>query len=404
MKEKLTRNIGLKILSILLAALLWLLITNVDDPIMTKDFTNVAVDILHANEIASLGQVYEIIEGANINFTVAARRSVRDDLNASDFRVTADLAKLSDVNAVSIEIKCPRYGDQISITKGLNQVMKVKLEKLAKKSIKVDVLQKGKPAKGFYVYKKNTNTIINVFGPESKIEKIEQIAVEVDVTDYDGPSFRTSEKPKALDAEGNEIDASNLKFSETSISAWIGIYKTKKINVEITPTGRPADGYTIADVDYEPKKIEIAAEDYLLNQIDDITVTEDITGATKDIEKEINLQEQLPEGVILVGESPTAVVNVKIEEAETKQISYEPGELEVKNMPSNLTLTYLMTGPIILNVKGPAKELKDITEYNLKPYIDISDYSAGLHTVDIKAETGGYSYLAGNPTVNIRLV
>ena len=104
MKEKLTRNIGLKILSIVLAAILWLVITNIDDPIKTKNFYNVPVEILNEDAIASLNQVYDIKEGETIDFTVAARRSIIENLALSDFRVTADFSKLSDVNAVTIDI------------------------------------------------------------------------------------------------------------------------------------------------------------------------------------------------------------------------------------------------------------------------------------------------------------
>lgn len=402
MKEKLTRNIGLKILSIILAALLWILITNVDDPITTYSFANVKVDVLNENAIKALGQVYSITEGQTIDIKFAARRSVRADLAVSDFKVTADLSKLSDVNAVSIKITCPRYSDQVTILNNY-QIMKVDLEKVASKQFKVNVVQKGNSPKGYYVYEKKTLTLLNVSGPKSKIDSISQIVVEVDVSNLEA-SYQIREKPKALDADGKEIDSSNLKFSEDSVLTNIGIYRTKKIDLKIIPTGSPAEGYIMTDKDYEPKTIEVAADNYILSKLDDLTVTEDITGATKDIEKEINLQEQLEEGVILVEESPTAVVNIKIEKADFKDISFMPGALEVRNKSSNLNLTYMTSGPIILRITGPADELKDISASDLKPYIDLSDYSAGLHTVDVKADLAGASRLANDPTVYISLV
>ena len=38
MKDKLTRNIGVKILSVVIAAFLWLVITNVNDPVKSRTF------------------------------------------------------------------------------------------------------------------------------------------------------------------------------------------------------------------------------------------------------------------------------------------------------------------------------------------------------------------------------
>jgi len=402
MKEKLTRNIGLKVLSLILAAILWLVITNVDDPVTTKYFDNVPVQILNEDEITKLGQVYEIVEGKTINFTVAARRSIKDNLTVSDFKVTADFSKLSDVNAVTINIYCPRYGSEVTVTNGLYQVMKVNLEALAEKHFKVNVIQKGEPAEGYYVAEKTANTIIRVSGPKSKIERIAEIVVDVDVSDVAG-SFRTSEEPKALDEDGKEIDSSNLKFSDTSVPVNIGMYRTKKIDMQIVPTGKPADGYVMTTLDYEPKTIEIAGTDDALNSIDQLTVNENIDGANQNIEKEINIQEQLPEGIILVGDNQTAVINIAIVKADTKEVLIWPADIDIKNKPDNINVTWQNIAPISVKVTGPADEVADVTVNTLKPYIDLNSYSNGSYDIAIGISVTGYVTLLNNPTGRILL-
>ena len=357
MKEKLTRNIGLKILSIILAVILWLVITNVDDPVKTKNFYNVPVEILNVDAIASLNQVYDIIEGETINFTVAARRSIKDNLTSSDFKVTADFSKLSDVNAVAINISCPRYGDKVVVTDGLYQVMKISLEDLAEKHFKVNVVQKGVPAKGYYVSEKTANTIIRVSGPISKIESISQIVVEVDVTEEAG-TYRTTEQPKALDKDGKEIDSSNLEFSDKTVTINIGMYKTKTIDLLITTSGKPADGYIMTAVDYEPKTIVIAGDNEALSKIQSLSAQEDIDGAAQDIKKEINLQEQLQEGLILIDENQTAVINIKIEKAKTKELTLKPEDINYKNKPEGLDIGFLTNAPIVIKVTGPESVIR----------------------------------------------
>jgi YbbR domain-containing protein len=400
MKEKLTRNIGLKVLSVILAAILWLVITNVDDPVKSEDFTNVPVEILNEDAIASLDQVYEIIEGETIDFTVAARRSIADNLTTSDFKVTADFAKLSDVNAVTINITCPRYGDDVTVTDGLYQVMKVNKEDLAEKHFKVNVIQKGEPAEGYYVAEKTANTILRVSGPKSKIERIKDVIVEVDVTEISG-SFRTTEEPKALDEEGNEIE--DLKFSENMVTINVGVYETKTINLQIAATGEPADGYVMTNIEYEPKTIEVAGDNNAFDNISSLSITENITGENNNIEKEINLQEQLEEGIILVGGSQTAVINITIEKEETKELTIWPGDIKTKNLGDTLELNYVTTGPITVRVKGPAKELADISRTSLKPYIDLSNYAIGTYAVAIEVELLSHTTLANSPTVNVNL-
>ena len=89
MKNKLTRNWGLKIASFLSAAVLWLVVTNINDPIVPYRVTDVPVTIKNTNLITDRGQVYEVLDGTDVIdvVTVSAPRSIIDAL---DKRYTRD--------------------------------------------------------------------------------------------------------------------------------------------------------------------------------------------------------------------------------------------------------------------------------------------------------------------------
>ncbi|HWT27140.1 MAG TPA: CdaR family protein [Mobilitalea sp.] len=402
MKEKLTRNIGLKVLSIVLAALLWLIITNVDDPIVPKQFRNVPVEILNENAISKLNQFYDITEGETIDFTVEARRTIADDLTVSDFDVTADFADLSVVNAVPINITS-RYGSEVVVTDGKNQTMKVSMEPKTYKDFKVDVVQKGKPAEGFYVGEKTASpNIIQVTGPKSRIDKIAEVVVDVDVTGVTGP-YHTIVRPKVLDANGKEIDASKLIFSEEYINVNIVLYKTKKIDLQVSPTGQPAHGYVITKVEFEPKSIVVAGADNVLNSTAFISIPESIAGATSNIEKQINLDEALPEGLVLVGEDKTAVVNITIDRLVTSDITVLPGDIEVRNKPEGTKVSFNTVDPVTVSIAGPSSLLEKTSTDTLKPFIDLTNYSIGTYTLPIRVEMDPSMTLANNPMVNISI-
>ena len=400
MKEKLTRNIGLKILSVILAAILWLVITNMEDPIKTKPFNDVTVRIVNEDAIKSLDLVYDILEGATVDFTVAARRSIVDKLTENDFTVTADFAKLSDVNAVAIEIQCPKYGEEVTIRSGMNQVMKINPEKKVSKNFKVTVLTNGHPADGYFVGEKTANTIVTVSGPESKIARINEIVATVNV-EQASENLRSEVRLRALDEEGEEIDAKNLSFSVNSVTISVGIYKTKEINLTVKTVGTPKQGYVISGLDYEPKSIEVAGKDEALNSINELTIEEDVTDAAANIEKEVNLQEQLPEGLFLVAEDQMVVVNVTIEKAETKEISVWPSDIRADGLAPGMHINFLSPGPFVIKVTGPSAAVKDITRNNLKPYINVTDYSVGTYNVPIEANLAEYSTLTDKPMISV---
>lgn len=410
MKKKLTRNIGLKILSLILAAIIWLVITNVDDPVVPLELDDVPVKILNEYEVTSLNPAYEIIDGRTVDFKIKARRSIRDRLSEDDFRVTADFAHLSDTNSVNINISCPRYEDDVVFVSAPHHVMKIRFEPLVEEKFAVDIRQNGGVPEGYFVSEKTASpNIIYITGPKSKIEQISKVVVEVDVDiDVDAatrPIYRRV-KPKALDEEGNEVDPTKLTFSDNYISVVLDIYRTKQVRVQINPTGEPADGYIYTKIVYQPEMVTIAGSDEKLNSTKYITRTIDINGARTDIETEITMEEDLKkEGIFLVGEDKTIAVKVTIEKLETKDISMWPSDIELRNKSSLVEVEIVTVGPIEAKVVGPSDEMVSLSRSTLKPYIDLSGFTtSGTYPVALKSGLSDKIEIYDTPKVVINII
>ena len=105
MKKKLTNNVGLKILSILFAFLLWLVVVSVDDPVTTKPFSSIPVELINTQAVTGQGSVYEVLDNSDMaSIHVTAKRSVLDSLSRDNFKATADMTRM-DGNLVPIEVK-----------------------------------------------------------------------------------------------------------------------------------------------------------------------------------------------------------------------------------------------------------------------------------------------------------
>ncbi len=406
MKKRLTSNIGLKILSVLLALVLWLVITNVDDPVKTKPFPNVQVKIQNEDVIKTPYQTYEIVEGETVSFKVAARRSILENLTASDFNVKADFSKLMTGNTVMIDVTCKKNGNEVVITDLKPKTLTIKPEELSFKDFKVNVEQKGEAMEGYYIGEKVASpNIIRVSGPKGRIEKIKQVVTEIDVNNV-SKSFNKIEEPIALDEDGNVIDASKLTFSDKYIEVSLTVYKTKQVDLIVRTEGKPADGYVVTGVDYEPKTITIAGEDRLLENINSLEITEDISGGAADIEKDVNLHDalELPEGIDLVGDNLTVGVNIKISKLESKEIKIWPNDIELKNKKDGSKVDFNTIGPITVKVKGPSEETENLTRLNLKPYIDLADCTIGTYALTLNAELPSNTSIYDTPMVSIRIV
>ena len=104
-------------------------------------------------------------------------------------------------------------------------------------------------------------------------------------------------------ADGKEINSSKMTFSTTEVKVVGTLLNTKTIPVDIEIQGNPLHGYRYISTEYEPKSVTIAGDRKALSTVSKIVIPIDISGQYEDIETEINLENYLPEGVILEEES-----------------------------------------------------------------------------------------------------
>ena len=95
MKFRLTENLGLKVAAVLFAALLWLVVVNVDDPVDSMVFRNIPVQVTNEEVITNTGKTYQIIEETQtVSAIVYARRSVLSEISAEDIVAVADMREM----------------------------------------------------------------------------------------------------------------------------------------------------------------------------------------------------------------------------------------------------------------------------------------------------------------------
>ena len=88
MKHKWTNNLGLKIVSLLVSCLIWVVVTNTNDPESTQVYKNVPITIKNQDTITNANKTFTVVDGVDkINVYVTARKSVRSSLAADSFIV-----------------------------------------------------------------------------------------------------------------------------------------------------------------------------------------------------------------------------------------------------------------------------------------------------------------------------
>lgn len=381
MKKKLTKNLGMKILSLILASLLWVIIVNIDDPTATRTFRDISVNIQHEDAIYSLDKVYDVIEGNTVDVTVRAKRSVLDTMKVSDIRATADLSNLSYTNAVPIIVTCSKSVEQLTL--GKVSTLKVSLEDTDTKQFKITVTQRGTEEEGYSVGSvKAKPNIIQVTGAKSQIAKIDQIRVDIDVSNA-SEDFTAKGTPVAYDANGRSISSANLVFSSNQITVYATIFKTKTIPLEVTTKGTPAAGYQLTRLEYEPKEVEIIGETKSLSGISSVPIVVDISGASANIEESIDISGYMPDKIMLTDDTKTVMVTVTIEKMQEKNLSFRTDDIDIKNLPTGATFKFNHEGNAEATFAGLSGDLSGVTLEAIHPYIDLKGLTDGTHQVEV---------------------
>ena len=95
MKNKLTNNIGLKFAAVLFAALLWLIVVNVDDPVDTNIYRNIPVTVTNEEVVTNTGKTYQILDDTQtVTVAVTAPRSVLSQIKNNHIKSEADMREM----------------------------------------------------------------------------------------------------------------------------------------------------------------------------------------------------------------------------------------------------------------------------------------------------------------------
>ena len=96
MKERLINNLGLKILSIFLAFVIWFGVVNVSNPEVNRT-KEVSLEIVNGHVLTSARKAYEISGKDTVTVTYDVRTRDAYKVRSSDFRAYVDLAQLYSV-------------------------------------------------------------------------------------------------------------------------------------------------------------------------------------------------------------------------------------------------------------------------------------------------------------------
>ncbi len=406
MKKKLTDNLALKIISLVCGILVWLVVANIDNPIIERSFTLQDVDLVNEAYIEDTGMMcVQNVKQTTVRVTLTGERLLLDSLTAEDIRLTADLQQAVSFNTdpvmIPLSASCP------GIAAGKIRISPpnyaVSLEAKVTNEYLININNgESKPARGYAV---GTQTVspekIRITGPQSVMSRIDRVVAAVNL---DGASQERSDTVslQIYDKNGDSLQSvylSNLRLENDGKATVTTKFWRVRQNVALAAdyVGTPAQGYVVNSVTTVPETISVAGTADALESLrkagNRIYVHDkrvDVTGVSDDLEVRISLASLMPEGTrISESSSDEVLVNVCIL-PEGGYVFYIPtNEIRVENRSPDMQVTFEFDRIEVRVKKNTAPEegfdtKEDFDEDAATAAIDLTGIQEGLSTVPVK--------------------
>lgn len=383
MKKLLTRNLGLKLASLLLAFVLWFLVAQIYDPKDTVTFNNIQVRLINTELLDEEGKVYEVLDNSNlVRVTVTGPQSiVKSELRRSDIVAEADMSKLTDINTIAITYYCENISNDSVEIKGNHDSVRLNVEDKTSKWIKLESNTIGDVASGYMIGNVTLDqTNIEVTGPKSAISQVDHAWVDINVTDST-TSLSANVDIKLYDADDNELVLESVKKNVDSAYMTVEVLATKEVPVEIEYMGVPEDGYmATGEVESSVPTVRIAGTVSTLVGISAITVPEDrmnITGQSDNLVDIINLKEYLPANVRLADKSFDGKITatVYIEPIVSKDLTVAAENISVTGVPDGMEAEITSTAEEYnITVSGLSRDVSILHDSSVTGILNLTQW------------------------------
>ncbi len=384
-----SRNLGLKLLSLLLAILLWNYVISSDSSITrSKTLYNLTgylngQSTLNGYGLALLGDTSQALTG--ISVTVEAPLADYSRVSSDNVQVTLDLSNIRSAGTQEVYFRASSsYGRVVDITP---ESLKLTFETLDSRTVAVNPVIVGESDDYWYSVTRTNPSLLTVSGASSVVQSITSAQVYVDVTGMTVPT--TPSLPYVLlDAGGEEVSQALLNRSTSSISVSLDIYPSRVIPISTdlasVVTGQPAEGYEVQSVSIQPESVSVAADRELLDSLDVLVIEPvSVEGASQSFSTRASIS-QLSDFRDISTEQ--VYVNVNITE-ERISAYIENVAVLISGKGENMSATY---EPLGAYVTGPRSDVEALQENGLTVNVDVTDLEEGYYLITPTFDTGRY--------------
>lgn len=326
-RNRLLKNIDIKLLSLFFAIILWLYIAGGENP-MVENFVDIS---LTQNNLSEDLVIKEF--PTNVSIGIKGPKNIINNISPNQINGIVNFSEISKegLYKLKVEVTAPK---RTQITRIIPSEIKVEVEKILTKEVEVEYSLIGIPEKGFSLADEPqfNPPKVKITGAQSVLESVKQTICAIDISGIK-EDLNKKIKVRAVDVNGNDIKEVNIEpdIVEVSISLTRG-YPEKRLAVKPKIVGKPAPGYYISEILSSPDEIKIFGNYSKINSIEFLeTIPIDVSGITKTLS--VKVPPTLDEG-LNIAEGEVELIEVAIQ---VKEVIIDKTLKNIPVLPQNIS-------------------------------------------------------------------
>lgn len=395
LKDLFTKNIAIKIISILFALMLWGYVLTIENPEYSKIVRAVPINMTNESTLTDKGLMVVSRDVGETDVTVLCQISKHSELDASRITATVNLADSSihldedeDSKIFPLTVTTTVRTGFGTITAVDRSTVNVEIARVSTRTgLPVSIEYTGSLPEGFEVVAPERLSI-SVKGMKSVVSEIAKGVITIDLD-----AFPTSD-PATLAGQYSGVYA--IRFYNSSNVGLDNIYndsgdsyslevpitiRAYKV-VDIVPDITVEDGY---DYDYvlSQKTITLYGSRALLDTISNVA-TAPIVALPEMTAEEVTAQILLPDQVTIDNQKDSVTVTLTVVDQITTKTYTVP--ISVRGLDSTLARGENFPTEANVQVTGTVKSLEKFTEAYITATLDLNGCEAGTYSLPLKID------------------
>lgn len=393
------RDAVAKILSVLIAILIWFLVLDQDNPFIEKTITvplSSNLEVLEARNLQIVGSSIP----TTVDIKIKGRKKRVDSVSTGDFNAFLDLSGVEDSGIQTIEVQPPEYtGDKNIIITGVNpSTVRLRFEKFVGRQFPVNIEFTGNLPEGYEVVNQKVDpSVVLIEEKEGTLSRIGKVAALINLNDL------SATKELVVRATVYDIDGEPMSEFEGKYPTIVSFDLAKRLPIITTVKGKPKAGYYFKTIVPDTSSVLVMGSKDLLDSLSKIEAEGiDIEGKSESFKTELSLK--VPQGATLVDDSTPISAMVNIEALASRTINYPTSMISIYDSDVSGAYGYAIAASTVnIHVEGRAEQLQELDAEDIRCSISVKDLGEGEHEVPVTVSLPSGISLKEKPTVTVTI-